>query len=121
MHDRCCFKVHIPGTCFTKYCRLQRFIRAGHTNEFIEPGAQRRTVEYQLQGCFAVGGNTRLPDFPEQQVWQIAAYVRSMSGQLRKDVAPGRSDSLSAQPSEQRTPQAEPRGSGIPPASEGRQ
>jgi cytochrome c oxidase cbb3-type subunit 3 len=31
---------------------------------------------------------------PEDQVWQIVAYVRSMSGQLRKDVAPSRSDTL---------------------------
>jgi cytochrome c oxidase cbb3-type subunit 3 len=31
---------------------------------------------------------------PEDQVWQIVAYVRSMSGQLRKDVAPSRSDSM---------------------------
>ena len=30
----------------------------------------------------------------EQQVWQLAAYVRSMSGQLRKDVAPSRGDTL---------------------------
>jgi cytochrome c oxidase cbb3-type subunit 3 len=30
----------------------------------------------------------------EDQVWQIVAYVRSLSGQLRKDVAPSRSDSL---------------------------
>jgi cytochrome c oxidase cbb3-type subunit 3 len=32
----------------------------------------------------------------EDQVWQLVAYVRSMSGLLAKDVAPGRSDSLSA-------------------------
>jgi cytochrome c oxidase cbb3-type subunit 3 len=31
---------------------------------------------------------------PEDQVWQLVAYVRSMSGQLQTDVAPGRSDSL---------------------------
>lgn len=30
----------------------------------------------------------------EDQAWQITAYVRSMSGQLDKDVAPGRSDTL---------------------------
>ena len=27
---------------------------------------------------------------PDNQVWQLAAYVRSMSGQLAKDVSPGR-------------------------------
>lgn len=30
----------------------------------------------------------------EEQVWQLVAYVRSMSGLARKDAAPGRSDSL---------------------------
>jgi cytochrome c oxidase cbb3-type subunit 3 len=30
----------------------------------------------------------------EEQAWQLAAYVRSMSGLARKDAAPGRSDSL---------------------------
>jgi cytochrome c oxidase cbb3-type subunit 3 len=36
---------------------------------------------------------------PEQQVWQIAAYVRAMKGQFRKDVASGRPDSMFARPS----------------------
>jgi cytochrome c oxidase cbb3-type subunit 3 len=31
---------------------------------------------------------------PEDQVWQLVAYVRSMSGQLRSDVAPSRADGL---------------------------
>jgi cytochrome c oxidase cbb3-type subunit 3 len=40
---------------------------------------------------------------PEDQIWQLAAYVRSMSGQLRSDVAPSRSDSLeAARPESQR-------------------
>jgi cytochrome c oxidase cbb3-type subunit 3 len=37
---------------------------------------------------------------PDDQVWQLVAYVRSLSGQLRKDVAPSRSDSLSGAPPE---------------------
>jgi cytochrome c oxidase cbb3-type subunit III len=75
----------------------------------------------QLENIYATivqGRPNGMPSFqnkiPEQQVWQLAAYVRSMSGQLRKDVAPGRSDSLSAGPSEQRTPQAPPRASAVP-------
>jgi cytochrome c oxidase cbb3-type subunit III len=75
----------------------------------------------QLENIYATivqGRPNGMPSFqnkiPEQQVWQLAAYVRSMSGQLRKDVAPGRSDSLSAGPSEQRTPQATPRASAVP-------
>jgi cytochrome c oxidase cbb3-type subunit 3 len=37
---------------------------------------------------------------PEQQVWQLVAYVRSVAGLVRLDVAPGRSDSLSGRPPE---------------------
>jgi cytochrome c oxidase cbb3-type subunit 3 len=37
---------------------------------------------------------------PEQQVWQIVAYVRSISGLVRLDVAPSRSDTMSAKPPE---------------------
>jgi len=47
-------------------------------------------VEGRPNGMPAFGG--RIPD---DQLWQIVAYVRSLSGQLRKDVAPSRSDSLS--------------------------
>jgi cytochrome c oxidase cbb3-type subunit 3 len=35
-----------------------------------------------------------------QQVWQLVAYVRSLSGQLRKDVEPSRSDHLFTRKSE---------------------
>lgn len=31
-----------------------------------------------------------------QQIWQLVAYVRSMSGKVRLDVAPGRSDHMHA-------------------------
>lgn len=33
---------------------------------------------------------------PEQQVWQLVAYVRSMSGLIPDDALPGRNDSLQA-------------------------
>ena len=42
------------------------------------------------------------------QVWQIVAYVRSMSGQLRKDVAPGRGDDMQVRSQEQQTEKARP-------------
>jgi cytochrome c oxidase cbb3-type subunit 3 len=42
-------------------------------------------------GMPAFGGR-----IPEQQVWQLVAYVRSLSGNVPLDVRPGRSDSLSA-------------------------
>jgi cytochrome c oxidase cbb3-type subunit 3 len=45
---------------------------------------------------------------PTQQVWQLVAYVRSLSGQLRKDVEPSRSDHLFMRKSEESTPRAPP-------------
>lgn len=46
---------------------------------------------------------------PNQQIWQLVAYVRSLSGQLPKDVAPGRNDDMNIKPSEQSTKQENPR------------
>ena len=37
---------------------------------------------------------------PEYQVWQLAAYVRSMSGLVPKDAAPGREDDMKTAPPE---------------------
>jgi cytochrome c oxidase cbb3-type subunit 3 len=81
----------------------------------------------QIENIYATivqGRPNGMPSFrnkiPEQQVWQLASYVRSLSGQLRKDVEPGRLDDLSARPSEQRTPRSVP-GSGQPTSTEGRQ
>jgi cytochrome c oxidase cbb3-type subunit 3 len=45
---------------------------------------------------------------PEQQLWQLVAYVRSLSGLIRTDVAPSRSDSLSAKPPEAMKAQEHP-------------
>jgi cytochrome c oxidase cbb3-type subunit 3 len=45
---------------------------------------------------------------PENQGWQIVAYVRSMSGQLRTDVAPGRSDHMQGKKPEANTPRETP-------------
>jgi cytochrome c oxidase cbb3-type subunit 3 len=67
-------------------------------------------VQGRPEGMPSFGGH-----IPEDQVWQIVAYVRSMSGQLRKDVAPSRSDSLypgnpeNARPKETPQPDKSPR------------
>lgn len=44
----------------------------------------------------------KIPDF---QVWQLAAYVRSMSGQAPKDAAPARPDHMSGKKPENRKEQ----------------
>lgn len=51
---------------------------------------------------------------PDAQVWELVAYVRSMSGLLPKDVSPTRDDHMSSHPSEQRTQQRGPVNSGVP-------
>jgi cytochrome c oxidase cbb3-type subunit III len=47
-------------------------------------------------GMPAFGGK-----IPEQQIWQIAGYVRSMSGNLSRSASPGRSDEMQGAPPEQ--------------------
>ena len=47
---------------------------------------------------------------PEYQVWEIAAYVRSLSGLLPKDVSPNRTDEMDVKPAESSTPQQTPTG-----------
>ena len=48
------------------------------------------------------------------QVWQLVAYVRSMSGLLAKDVASGRNDDMQVRSQEQSTTKATPRQAGPP-------
>lgn len=46
---------------------------------------------------------------PDNQVWELVAYVKSLSGQLRKDVMPTRNDDMNARRSEQRTERVTPK------------
>ena len=48
----------------------------------------------------------RIPDY---QVWEIVAYVRSMSGQLPPTVAPARSDQMNVKKPEQMIPKEQPK------------
>ena len=48
----------------------------------------------------------RIPDY---QVWEIVAYVRSMSGQLPPTVAPARSDQMNVKKAEQMIPKEQPK------------
>jgi cytochrome c oxidase cbb3-type subunit 3 len=53
----------------------------------------RTIVEGRPNGMPSFGG--KVPAF---QVWQLAAYVRSMSGLVSKDAAPGRDDHMKTSP-----------------------
>jgi cytochrome c oxidase cbb3-type subunit 3 len=74
----------------------------------------------QLFSTIAEGRPNGMPAFgrniPPDQVWQLVAYVRSMSGQGRKDAAPGRGDSMSLGEPESMREELPPRGQGSPPA-----
>ncbi|HEX2135761.1 MAG TPA: c-type cytochrome [Microvirga sp.] len=54
---------------------------------------------------------------PDDQIWQIAAYVRSMSGNAPKAAAPARNDHMHPGPSENRRPESPPVVGGTSPPS----
>ena len=73
----------------------------------------------QIFESITQGRPNGMPSFgghiPEDQVWQLVAYVRSMSGQLRKDVAPSRGDTLSPTLPENARPRETLRAEQLPP------
>jgi len=61
-------------------------------------------VEGRPNGMPSFGGK-----IPDQQIWQLVAYVRSMSGQLRADIRPGRDDHMRVKESEMARRRERPR------------
>ena len=56
---------------------------------------------------------------PDDQIWQISAYVRSMGRNVPKAAAPGRNDDMDPGPAEQRRPPGEVIDGGqIPPSAQ---
>jgi cytochrome c oxidase cbb3-type subunit 3 len=77
----------------------------------------------QIFSTIVEGRPNGMPSFrnkvPDFQVWQLAAYVRSMSGQVAKDVAPGRDDDISGKTPESSTEKINPKPSaGVPKSAE---
>lgn len=72
----------------------------------------------QIYETIMNGRPNGMPSFrgriPEDQVWQLVAYVRSMSGLAPKSAAPGRSDGISAGPSENQRARMNPQTTGPP-------
>lgn len=77
---------------------------------------------HQIASTILQGRPNGMPSFrgriPEEQVWQIAAYVRSMPRHIRQDVAPGRRDAMQSHESPNRTPRVEPSGGSMPGSAE---
>ena len=57
----------------------------------------------------------RIPDF---QVWQLVAYVRSLSGLVDRQAAPGRSDHMQTTPAPNSVQSGHPKNSFLPTSSE---
>jgi cytochrome c oxidase cbb3-type subunit 3 len=70
----------------------------------------------QIYSTIAQGRPNGMPAFgrhvPGQQIWQLVAYVQTLSMQVPRDAAPGRSDDLNGIQSESRLPQLAPRQTG---------
>lgn len=67
----------------------------------------------QIHASIVQGRPNGMPAFrdriPDPQVWQIAAYVRSLSGNVPKSAAPSRGETISATPPLTRVPQQPPK------------
>src|SRR6185503_18828996 len=70
-------------------------------------------VEGRPNGMPSFGGK-----IAQHQVWQLAAYVRSLSGLARVDVAPGRSDHMKGPPPENSKEREKPKQSFMSPGTQ---
>ena len=66
-------------------------------------------VEGRPNGMPAFGGRV-----PDDEIWQLVAYVRSMSGLASQDAAPNRDDALYTKPAENQAERGKPVRSGAP-------
>jgi cytochrome c oxidase cbb3-type subunit 3 len=75
----------------------------------------------QIFASIAEGRANGMPSWKyrlnNQQIWQLVAYVRSLSGLTPKGARPSREDHMMVKPSPYQTPNAKPRNSGLPGAA----
>jgi cytochrome c oxidase cbb3-type subunit 3 len=66
----------------------------------------------QIYSSIVEGRTNGMPSFggrvPDQQVWQLVAYVQSLSGLVPQDAAPGRNDDMSVNKPELRIERQQP-------------
>ena len=76
----------------------------------------------QIFGTIVEGRPNGMPSFrgklPDYQIWQLAAYVRSLSGQVPKDAAPGRNDNMQVKEPENSKDREKPNDAVVPPSAE---
>jgi cytochrome c oxidase cbb3-type subunit 3 len=71
-----------------------------------------------IHATILAGRPRGMPSFRDRltdvEAWQIAAYVRALAGNVRKDAAPSRRDSLAATPPLTRVPAQPPKPETVP-------
>jgi cytochrome c oxidase cbb3-type subunit III len=76
----------------------------------------------QIFATIVEGRPNGMPAFrqhiPDYQVWQLVAYVRSMSGIVPSHAAPGREDDMKNKQPEHSTERADPKASSLPKSAE---
>jgi cytochrome c oxidase cbb3-type subunit 3 len=76
----------------------------------------------QIFSSIAEGRANGMPSWKykltNQQIWQLVAYVRSLSGLTPKSPRPGREDHMMVMPAPNQTPNAKPKSTGLPGASQ---
>ena len=76
----------------------------------------------QIFATIVEGRPNGMPSFrgkiPDHQVWQLSAYIRSMSGLVGKDAAPNRDDHMHAGPPENSREKKSPKDSELPKSAE---
>jgi len=76
----------------------------------------------QIAATIVQGRPNGMPSFqgkiPDFQVWQLAAYVRSLSGLASTGAAPGRDDHMNGAPPENSAKKAKPQDSSLPKSAE---
>jgi len=77
----------------------------------------------QIYSTIVQGRPNGMPSFmgriPDYQLWQLVAFVRSMSGQAKQDASPGREDHMKGAPPPNSTDKSKPKNSSVPPSAEG--
>jgi cytochrome c oxidase cbb3-type subunit 3 len=76
----------------------------------------------QIFASIAEGRANGMPSWKyrltNEQIWQLVAYVRSLSSMTPKSARPGRSDHMQVKPAPMQTPNAKAKNSGLPGASQ---
>jgi len=76
----------------------------------------------QIAATIVEGRPNGMPSFmgkiPDFQVWQLAAYVRSLSGLASTGAAPGRDDHMNGAPPENSAKKAKPQNAVLPKSAE---